>query len=505
MFMTNANAQGRLKGRKPIAVIDIGSNSVRLVVYEGLVRSPTVLFNEKVLCGLGKGVAKTGRLEEQSVEMALHSLKRFYAICQQIGADEIHTLATAAAREADNGPAFIQAAEAILKHKIDVLTGKEEATYSAYGVISTFFTPNGIAGDMGGGSLELVDVRDSDVKGGITLPLGGLRLQDMSDNNIAQATKIARKYLRKSTILTESHARNFYAVGGTWRNLAKLHMANHRYPLPVMHGYEVDANEMERFLHRVAKGELDKMKGISFIPKNRRQLLSYGAAVLIELIHCMKPQKIIFSGAGVREGFLFSKLSEKLKQEDPLLASCQEMATLHVRSPKHAYELIDFTKQALDVFDIGETENEKRYREATCLLADIGWRVHPDYRGDQTANQIALGAYPGISHQGRIYAALTVFFRNEGVFSDNQAPEIIKLASSELIEKARILGAIMRVAHLFSASSSGILPVFTWKKKKKMVVLCVPRLYADMIAERPIGRLQQLSKILGIPLEYEVV
>ena len=187
--MVNSLAQGRLRGRKPVAVIDIGSNSVRLVVYEGLVRSPTVLFNEKILCGLGKGLAKTGRLEPESVEMALRTLRRFYAICEQIDVAAIHTLATAAAREANNGPSFIRDAEQILKTNIRVLTGKEEATYSAFGIISTFHHPDGIAGDLGGGSLELVDIHETNVGEGVTLPLGGLRLQDMSDNDIGKADR----------------------------------------------------------------------------------------------------------------------------------------------------------------------------------------------------------------------------------------------------------------------------------------------------------------------------
>lgn len=247
--MTYRDAQGRLKGCKPVAVIDIGSNSVRLVIYEGLVRSPTVLFNEKILCGLGHGVAKTGFLEEKSMKMALQTLKRFRTLCRQIGADEVHTLATAAARDAKNGVAFIQHAEDILQNKIYLLSGSEEAMYSAYGVISTFYQPKGISGDLGGGSLELIDIDHSDVGEGITLPLGGLRLQYMSNNDSSVATKIVHEQFYKSPVVRtrKGIARYFYAVGGTWRNLAKLHMAMKHYRLPVMHGYEVDAVEMENF------------------------------------------------------------------------------------------------------------------------------------------------------------------------------------------------------------------------------------------------------------------
>ncbi|WP_455478279.1 exopolyphosphatase [Bartonella sp. B10] len=502
--MTYINAQGRLKGRKPIAVIDIGSNSVRLVIYEGLVRSPTVLFNEKILCGLGQGVAKNGFLEEKSSEMALRTLKRFRALCQQIGADEVYTLATAAAREAKNGSAFIHNAENILQNKIHLLSGNEEAFYSAYGVISTFYQPNGILGDLGGGSLELIDICDSNVGEGITLPLGGLRLQYMSNGDITEAAKIVHENLCKADFIRKGMARCFYAVGGTWRNLAKLHMATKNYPLPVMHGYEVDATEMENFLQLVVRGGIDNMQGISAISKNRRQLLSYGAIILIELIKFMEFENIIFSGAGVREGFLYSRLSNEARRSDSLITACTEMAILRARSPKQAEELIDFTTNAFEAFGISETENECRYRKAACLLADIGWRIHPDYRGNEAAHQIALGSYPGISHEGRVYAALAVFFRNTGSLINKESPVIFHLATRNIFEKACILGGTMRVANLFSASTAGILPNLSWRKKLDHVALHIPIRYADLIGERPLERLNKLSKIVKLPLAFEV-
>lgn len=502
--MTYINAQGRIKGCKPVAVIDIGSNSVRLVIYEGLVRSPTVLFNEKVLCGLGQGVAKTGFLEEKSIKMALQTLKRFRALCRQIGADEVYTLATAAAREAKNGSIFIQNAETILQNKIYLLSGSEEAVYSAYGVISTFYKPKGLSGDLGGGSLELIDIDGSEVGEGITLPLGGLRLQYISNNDIAVAAQIAHEQFAKSAVVCNGRARCFYAVGGTWRNLAKLHMATKHYRLPVMHGYAVDAAEMEDFLRFVVRGNIDNMQGITAVSKNRRQLLSYGAIILIELIQYMGFEKIVFSGAGVREGFLYSRLPEGIRVSDPLIAACTEMAILRARSPKQAEELIDFTASAFEAFGILETENECRYRKAACLLADIGWRIHPDYRGNEAANRIALGSYPGISHDGRAYAALAVFFRNTGSLIDEEALPIFQLATKNIVEKARILGEIMRIAYLFSASTAGILPHLSWHKKADHVVLYIPRRYADLLGERPLNHLKKLSKIINQPLSFEI-
>lgn len=503
--MTRAKAQGRLKGRTPIAVVDIGSNSVRLVVYEGLVRSPTVLFNEKVLAGLGKGLVRTGELDEKSVELTLRTLARFRALCKQVDASQIYTLATAAAREAKNGPEFIARAEEILQAPIRVLTGKEEATYSAFGIISSFHHPDGIVGDMGGGSLELVNVSDNKIGEGVTLPLGGLRLGDMSDNNRKEATKIARRYLRKAELLTQGRGRNFYAVGGTWRNLAKLHMAQNHYPLPVMHGYELDFHEADSFLHRVAKGDMDKMPDIETVSKSRRQLLPFGAAVMIELMHVMRPNKIVFSGSGVREGFLYSLLPTAMRKQDPLLAAAEEMSVLRARSPLHANELIDWTGKAFRILGLEESEDERRYREAICMLSDIGWRINPDYRGIQAANQIAYGVYPGIDHPGRVFAALSVFFRNEGLVSDKEAPAIISLASPHIIYRARVLGAVMRISNLFCASNAGILPETKWRKTDNGISLGIPAAYETLISERPEGRLQQLAKLVGINMKFKII
>ena len=220
---------------RPVAVVDIGSNSVRLVVYDGLRRSPSPIFNEKVLCGLGKGVAITGRLNEAAIARALQELRRFKTLVRQIGVKEIYAVATAAAREAKNGAEFIDLAEKALGAGINVLTGKEEARFAALGVIAGIPEADGIAGDLGGGSLELVDLHDGKLHDGITLPIGPLRLIDLSGGSIERATHIVDEYLAKAEILRHLNGRTFYAVGGTWRNLARIHMAQSQYPLHVLH------------------------------------------------------------------------------------------------------------------------------------------------------------------------------------------------------------------------------------------------------------------------------
>ena len=239
MSRAKIDAKGRLDDGPPLAVIDIGSNSVRLVVYEGLTRSPTPLFNEKALCGLGREVQSTGLLAADAVEQALAALKRYRALCTTIGVKRVFAIATAACRDAKNGRAFIKLAERIIRTEIDVLSGAREAQLTALGVISGVHQADGVVGDLGGGSLELVDVHGTRAGRGLTRPLGGLALADISAKSLKKAEKFVKKTLGALPMLSDCEGRNFYAVGGTWRALARLHMWQTGYPLHVMHGYAI--------------------------------------------------------------------------------------------------------------------------------------------------------------------------------------------------------------------------------------------------------------------------
>lgn len=491
-----AVSQGRLQDRRPLSIIDIGSNSIRLVVYEGLARSPTLLFNEKMLAGLGRGIVSTGKLDPEAVTRSMEEFRRFRALSDQAGAEHIYVLATAAAREAGNGPDFIHRAEDVLKTEIRVLTGRQEAYYSALGVISGFHPANGIAGDLGGGSLELIDINREAIGDGITLPLGGLRLQDMAKNSLVQAQKIARQELARAKLLKGGQGRVFYAVGGTWRNLARLHMEMTNYPLGVMHHYEILADSAQAFLKQVAKGEVEKVRGIEGVSKNRRSLLPYGAVVLQEIMTAMQPSKIVVSAQGVREGFLYSLLDAEEQKADPLISAAEELALLRSRSVHHAHDLVEWTGKAFKAFGIDETEDEARYRHAACLLADIGWRAHPEYRGRQSLNIIAHASFIGVDHPGRAYLALANAYRHDGIFNDGIAPEIKALAPPRLLERARVLAAMMRVVYLLTAAMPGVMPRLKWESRGNgALALVLPASLADLYGERPAGRLAQLARI----------
>jgi exopolyphosphatase/guanosine-5'-triphosphate,3'-diphosphate pyrophosphatase len=491
------DAQGRLRNRLPTAVVDIGSNSVRLVIYEGLVRAPSVLFNEKVQCGLGRGIAETGNMDEEAVDAALAALHRFKALAFQARVERLYVLATAAAREARNGPAFIAKAGEILGTEITVLSGKEEALFSAYGIQSAFRDIDGIMGDLGGGSLELVDMRGDEVGDGLTLPVGVIRLSERAGGDFELAAKIAREDLKRAAFLKKGAGRNFYAVGGTWRNLAKLHMAHENYPLHVTHHYEMDARKALGFLRRVGKNNVEKLKGIEDVSRSRRELLPYGAIVLVELIRAMKPETIVFSSSGIREGYLFGRLDEETRRQDALIEAAEELSILRSRSPRHARELADWTERAFTAFGIDETEDESRYREAACRLADISWRAHPDYRGDQALNVIAYGSFVQIDHPGRAYIALANYFRHDGLKNPTLAPEIRKITTDRVWDRARYLGAFFRVAYLFSAAMPGVIGDVKWREAKDGAMeLVLPPAMAELYGARPLGRVNQLSKIV---------
>lgn len=496
-------AQGRLGQIPPVAVIDIGSNSVRQVIYEGMTRAPAVLFNEKVLCGLGKGIAATGHLDPQAVERAIAALHRFRALGRQAGVAETHILATAAARDAENGGAFITQVEEMFGRPVLVLTGAMEAQYSAWGVWSGFHKPDGIAGDLGGGSLELIGINGA-IEGGVTLPLGGLRLAETAGGSISQAEKIAKRELGKAKIEWHGKGRDFYAVGGTWRSLAKLHIAQNDYPLPVLHNYSIDAKDMLAFCKRLISKPLEDAKGIEAVSRNRRNLLPFGALVMREVITKMKAERVVISSLGVREGYLYSLLSEKDRAQDSLLAAAYEFAVLRARSPRHSVELRDWSEQAFSVFGMEETENEKRWRIAACYLADIAWRAHPDYRAQQSLSIIANAGFVGINHEGRAYLALANYHRYRGLGGKVDTPVITKLASERTQRRARLLAAIFRVLYLYSASLPGVIPLLSLRRTGPgQAVLGVPAQIAELRGERPDERLNQLAKEIGFEIDIE--
>jgi exopolyphosphatase/guanosine-5'-triphosphate,3'-diphosphate pyrophosphatase len=488
----------------PVAVVDIGSNSVRLVVYEGAARAPTPVFNEKVLCGLGRSLATTGQLAPDGIKRATRALRRFRALIDQLNVDHVEVIATAAAREASNGPEFIAQAERILRHPVTVLSGTREAELAALGVVSGIHAADGFAGDLGGGSLELIDVRGGRLSDATTLPLGGLWLLDASGGSHKKAREIVDSELAKVDWLEKGRGRDFYVIGGTWRALARLYMTQTNYPLSVMHNYRINADDALKFSALLDHQSQSSLAGIRDISSARRETIPYGALVLERLIKQMKPRAIVVSVLGIREGLLYSLLSDEEKAKDPLLEACEEIARRKSRSVVNAWELCAWTDTLFRAPGPVETQEQKRLRHAACLLSDIGWRAHPDYRGVQSLNLVAHGDFVGIDHPGRAFLALTVYYRNEGLVKDELSQKLIDLVDKDTLRRARILGAAFRTAHMLSAAMPGVLPTTPLAYEANRLVWTLPEPYSNLEGERVDRRFKELTGLLDREGEIRV-
>ncbi|POR47607.1 exopolyphosphatase/guanosine-5'-triphosphate,3'-diphosphate pyrophosphatase [Bosea psychrotolerans] len=494
---------GRLSLGETIAIIDIGSNSVRLVVYEMLARSPAQVFNEKEMAGLGRQVATTGRLAEDAMARALEALLRFRILCEAMQVGEIRVIATAAAREAANGPAFLAKAEQAIGQRIELISGGREAYLSGLGVISGFAEPHGVAGDLGGGSLELVGVDGDRVGPGISLPIGGLALMDKAKGQIKLAEKIVREQLDHHPQLAAMRGKDFFAVGGTWRALATLHQRQSGYPLSVMHGYTVPARDVADFARLVERADASVLEAIDAVSSARRPLLAYGALVLDLLIKRGRPRAVVISASGVREGLLYDMLPEDERRVDPLLRGAQDYNQLRAREPRHAADLIEWVRRLVASAGLSDDPAGGRLQDAACLLSDIGWRAHPDYRGEQSLNVIAHAAFSGVDHPGRAFLALTVFHRYAGAKSDSPAAAGLRqLLTPRLLERSQLLASAFRVAYLLSAGMPGILPRATLACVDSRLVLRLSGELHALSSERVTGRLKQLAKLLG--RDYEI-
>lgn len=485
--------------RKPVAIIDIGSNSVRLVVFDGARRSPDTLFNEKISCGLGREIASTGRLSDRAVERAIDALTRYSAIAERIGSKKIHVIATAAAREAENGPDFINRAEGICGTEIMVLSGRGEAEMAANGVMAGMHDAEGLAGDMGGGSLELIDITQGELVGGKTLPLGSLRLMDITQGDLQKAREFIDEQLNRLDWLDKGKGRPFYAVGGTWRAMARLYMKQYDYPLHVMHNFAIDADEAHRFADFVSYKTLkspETLLGFDELSKVRQSTLPYGALLMEQVIRKIEPSEVITSAFGVREGLLFSLLHPKERERDPLIAACEDLSEMRSRCPEHGRELCEWTDQLFVGNTPPETMEERRLRHAACLLSDIGWRAHPDYRSKQTLDFVAHAAFSGIDHPGRAFLALTQFFRHAGV-KDEPDAGILGLVDNRSVERARIIGAAIRVATMISATLPGLMEFTPIKlDDDEGLILTLSKENAVLEGERLQKRLGVLAKLL---------
>jgi exopolyphosphatase/guanosine-5'-triphosphate,3'-diphosphate pyrophosphatase len=460
------------------------------VVYEGESRVAATVQNEKSICGIGRDMVTTGRLHAEGCAEALEALARFRLIADGLSVPVREAVATAAARDASNGAEFIARAEKAWGSPIRVLAGEDEARIAAEGVIAGIPNADGLAADLGGGSLDMVGVKNGRTGRAVTLPFGPLRLMDQSKGDPDKAREIVDKGLKA---LPDLDAAALYAVGGIWRSLARVDMEEQRYPLHVLQQYTIPRGRALRLCKLLAGLSKDSIRKIKVVSKRRAESLPYGAVVLERLIEAAGIKDVVISAYGLREGLLYSRLPDAERARDPLTEFARASNARQARVPAHAQEMFDWTAPLFD----GESGEATRIREASAFFSDIGWRRHPDDRAIGVFSQVLTSPFAGADHRARALIAASIYHRYSG---DEDFPRELALAS--LLDKdderrAKILGLTWRFAFSLSASAAGELSHYRLRLTPAKVLLEVPR-RREAIASEPVQkRLGELADAMG--------
>jgi len=491
--MPSRSPPARTAAQGPVGVIDIGSNSIRLVVFSGSGRAPHSIFNEKVLCGLGRGLERTGRLHEEGVESALANLGRFAGLVEAMNVHHLRVVATAAVREAENGPEFARAVRRQAGLKVEILDGAEEARLSALGVLSGMPQADGLMGDLGGGSLELVALRQGKLGRHETLPFGPLRLREVAERSKGELRNHVERRLDELPWLSSAKGRDFYAVGGAWRAIARLHMAHTNYPLRVIHHYTVSRGRAQDFLDLIAGLSRDSLERIGRVPRKRLEVLPVAALVLQQILERARPAQLVFTAMGLREGCLYDAMPQAVRSLDPLIAAADEAAALNPRFVVDGRALHAWLQP---LFRKSEPETA-RLRLTACLLSDMAWNEHPDYRAEIAFLRLLRMPVVAVDHPGRAFVALAVHTRYAGTAEGGPTAPAWQLMSEGGIREAWRLGLALRLAFAISGGAPSILKRVRLERDGDQLRLRVPRSLSTMIGEVVERRFEDLVEAYG--------
>ncbi|MEM6474963.1 MAG: Ppx/GppA family phosphatase [Pseudomonadota bacterium] len=426
------------------AIIDIGSNTVRMVVYGGSMRAPTVLLNEKVTARLGRDIASTGELASEAVEMALRGLRRFALLLDDLEVRDVETVATAAVRDASNGGEFVKELRA-LGFDPRILSGEEEAKLSAQGVLGAFPGASGMVGDLGGGSLELVRLKKGQPTDPVTLPLGTLRLPDHRGEKRSDMRRSLGKVLSKNAPKAKQ-GETLYLVGGTWRAMAVFAMQMQGHPLSDPHGFEL-APKTARLIASAFSGETyESLKARDRISSMRAEKLPDAATLLEVLLDRFEPSEIVFSSWGLREGLLYDRLPAHGQAKDPLLAGISNFATQRGAPPTLAARMAAWTVDAAPARNHGT----ERLRLAATMLALASMQIEPNIRLPQAVDWALHKRWVALDGKGRAMLAAAISANGNQM---DLTEAVTSLASEEALEEAFGWGLAVRLARRLGARS----------------------------------------------------
>jgi exopolyphosphatase/guanosine-5'-triphosphate,3'-diphosphate pyrophosphatase len=429
------------------AIIDIGSNSIRLVVYQGPERLPATLFNEKVMAGLGKGPTQNGKLSPEALRLAIETLERFAALTREMEVTSVRTVATAAVRDAANRQVLLDAATRV-GLSVELLSGEQEANAAGLGVLSAIPDAEGIVGDLGGGSLELVRIKKGEIRDRASFPLGVLRVAALREKGKGAIDRRVAKLLAQAGWTGRGKGLPLYLVGGSWRSLARLDMEVKRYPLPVIQQYAMspaDITRLVRTVSHVGKGTLKAVPGIS---SQRAPMLNDAAALLAALLRHLKSERTIVSSFGLREGLLYEALDAETRAQDPLIVAMRAEGRRLGRFPEHG-DLLDAWISPL----FEDSAAMARLRLAACLLADVGWHANPEFRAERGVEIALHGNWVAIDARGRAIVAQALWTSLGG--GSNTPADLGQLASPADLKRAVQWGLAMRLGQRLSGGIAG--------------------------------------------------
>jgi exopolyphosphatase / guanosine-5'-triphosphate,3'-diphosphate pyrophosphatase len=476
-------------------VVDLGSNSVRLVVYEGHTRNPLPIFNEKAVLRLGRGLQATGHLNEEGMALALMVMHRYHAVARAMGAEPFEVLATAAVRDAANGPAFVEALQQRMPGvPIHILSGMEEAAYSADGMLCGIPNADGILADIGGGSLEVIRLENGRQGSSQTLPLGVIRLAERSAGDLVKARAFADADLQSVPWLGLAPGSDLHLVGGAWRALARIHIAQTGYPLAMVHHYIIGrevARDLANSLSTAGRKVLERLPGA---PRRRIDDLPFAAVVLRRLLQRTNVRRVVFSASGLREGWFMRRMPKEIREQDPLLGAAWEMAARHGRDPALPPALVEWTQPLFR----GEPPEATKLREALCWMSDIGSHDHPEFRAEQAFLRVLRQPGIGLDHHSRAFLALSVALRYE---ADSDAAFLRParlLLDADTASHAEVLGIALRLAYTLSAGTKDLLEGTRLRIEGPRLVLHLRPNSGVFEGESVIRRLERLAQAMGL-------
>ncbi len=453
-----------------VGVVDVGSNSVRMVVFDGAARSPAYFFNEKVMCGLGKGLAETGRLNPEGRQRAVAALRRFALLAKGMGIGPLTVVATAAAREAEDGLEFQAEVLRETGLRLWVVDGKEEARLSAQGVLLGWPEASGIVCDIGGNSMELAQIGEGQVGTRVSTQLGPFRLARVSDNAKKRAAHID-EVLAEAQKTLQSEGQRIYLVGGSWRVIARLDMERRKYPMTVLHEYRMMPNDLLETLDWLAKADLEDLRARTGTSNARMELVPLACEVLRELITILKPSEIDVSSYGIREGLLYEQMPKRLRARDPLIEAARLVEKTMSRIPGFGKKLYEFL---VPLFP-DATPERTRLIKVACLLHDTTWRTHPDYRAEACFDNVTRANLGGLDHPGRVFLGLSLLHRYKNSRAGSRMEPLFALLTEAELRDAEVLGKAMRFGAMFAVSDPSDVARLVWNAEANLLELQLTR------------------------------